>query len=171
MDEHADTRTLAAALVARLDVAAERLSQHAAADDVSALVEPDPSTGERWNAGQVWGHLTEAYHYWLTQTRMILAAQSSRPVPCGRSGDDPERMAAIEAGGRESSLEPLASRLESDIVEVRALLVDLPPEAWSLQVEHQGLGTMDLASLVDHFFVLHLEEHADQLDALGSRRG
>lgn len=171
VDEHPDTRTPAAALVARLDAVAERLSQHAAADDASALAEPDPNAGERWNAGQVWGHIAESYRYWLTQTRMVLAARSSKPVPCGRSSTDPGRVAAIEAGRRESSLEPLASRLESTIAEVRALLVDLTLEAWSLQVEHRSLGTMDLAGLVDYFLVSHLEGHADQLDALGSGRG
>ena len=46
------------------------------------------------------------------------------------------------------------------------------PQAWQAHGTHPTRGTMTVERLVEEFIVGHLEEHADQLEALrGVRRG
>jgi len=155
----------AAALIARLDAVAERLARHAAAGGPPDLTEPDPATGERWDAGQVWAHLVEFVPYWMAQLRRILEARSPEPLAFGRVKSDAGRLAAIEAGRHESPRAQMA-RLGAAIAELRGMLGELPPAAWSARGQHSTRGAMDLARIVEEFLVGHLEEHADQLDGL-----
>lgn len=165
VDGPREATTLASGFIARLDTVAERLRRQAAAATPPGLTVPDADTGERWEAGQVWAHLAELLPYWMSQVRMLLAAGPSRPLPFGRVKSDPDRIARIEAGRREPP-RVLMSRIAAAIAEVRALLSDLPSEAWPTQGEHPTLGTMDFARIVEEFLVGHLEEHADQLEGL-----
>lgn len=54
----------AASFLARLDAVERRLEAHAARSP-AGLSEPEPVTGERWDAGQVWAHVAEFIPYWL----------------------------------------------------------------------------------------------------------
>jgi hypothetical protein len=157
-----------AELLQRLDSAEQRLAQHAhvEAERVAARrTDPDCSTGEQWEWGQVWAHLAEFIPYWLEQSRAVISAYRGEPVPFGRVKSNPERIAAIERE-RGVAVEQLWQRLHEHIAELRAFLVELPDDARAVRGVHQTLGVMPLPRIVDEFLVGHLEEHTDQLDGL-----
>jgi hypothetical protein len=154
-------------LLARLNAAEARLAAHAQADR-PGLTRPDESTGERWEAGQVWAHLAESPGYWVGQIRAILAARAAgepEPIPFGRTRADPTRAAAIEARRRD---EPAALLLDvrAAIAAAAALCRSLSAEDWQTSGAHPLLGAMTLPAIVERFLVAHLEEHAAQLDEL-----
>ena len=147
----------------RLDAVEQRLRAHA--ESVSAgLTDPDQTSGERWDEGQVWAHLAEFSPYWVGQIRAVVAAPED-PAPFGRTKADPGRLAAI-AGGRERTPAEALGDVVAGIAGVRTLLVELPNAAWRRSGLHSSLGVMPLTRIVDEFLVGHLEEHADQLDRL-----
>lgn len=152
-------------VTARLDAVERRLRDHAAAPAPPGLTAPDPPTGERWEAAQVWAHLGEFVPYWLDQVRLVVGAASDEAVPFGRVKSDPQRVAAIE---RDRTLAPpvLMERIAGQIDAARALLGSLDAAAQSRRGVHPTLGVMDVDAIVDEFVVGHLEQHADQLDAL-----
>jgi len=59
-------------------------------------------------------------------------------------------------------------RLDRQIEDARALIAELPSEAWGRRGVHQTLGVMDLPAIFEEFLVGHLEAHAAQLDGLRS---
>ena len=73
--------------LARLDAVEARLAALAeSSPPPDALTGADPSSGERWDRGQVWAHLAEFIPYWIAQSRPILEAQpSGEPVRFGRT--------------------------------------------------------------------------------------
>lgn len=153
------------ALIARLAEAERRLAEHAAAPLPEGLSDPDPGAEERWEAGQIWAHLAEFPAYWLAQAQRVIAQPTHSPVPFGRVKTDAGRLAAIE---RDRHTDP-AALLER----VRAALADTTDaarawdaETWRLRGMHPTLGEMTIERIVERFLVDHLEEHADQLDAL-----
>ena len=152
---------------ARLDAVEKRLAAHVVADfPAGARTSPDPPTGERWEAGQVWAHLAEFIPYWIDQAQLLLDQEQGRdPVPFGRTKSDPGRLAAIESD-RHSSQRRLGESVLGDIGLLRAFLVGLDDNAWSACGTHPTLGVMDLKDFVEEFLVGHLEQHADQLDEL-----
>lgn len=87
----------------RLDVIEARLAAAAASEPApGALTDADPSSGERWDRGQVCAHLAEFIPYWIEQTRPVISGQpSGAPVRFGRTRNDPERIGAIERDRRE----------------------------------------------------------------------
>src|SRR5438552_1680541 len=56
--------TPAAHFLTRLDAVELRLDAHARSEPPTGLTDPDPPTGEQWDAGQVWSHLAEILYYW-----------------------------------------------------------------------------------------------------------
>ena len=59
--------------LARLDAVEARLAALAeSSPPPDALTGADPSTGERWDRGQVWAHLAEFIPYWIAQSGPIL---------------------------------------------------------------------------------------------------
>src|SRR6202011_3333756 len=130
-----------------------------------ALTEPDPGSGERWDAGQVWAHMAEFVSYWLDQVRSIIAAEPEDPVPCGRTKEDAGRLAAI-ARDRTVSVPVLWSATLTDIESFRSFLEKLDERAWHVRGLHVSRGVMPLDHIVDEFLVGHLEQHADQLSTL-----
>ncbi|MDQ6846534.1 MAG: DinB family protein [Candidatus Dormibacteraeota bacterium] len=151
----------------RLDAAEERLRAHAARDfPADALTSPDPPTGERWEAGQVWAHVAEFIPYWLGEAALVVEQGGVQPVPFGRTKSDPGRIAAIE---RDRSIDQarLWHRTAGDIASLRAFLDGLG-EDWSTRGLHPTLGEMDLSQIIDEFLVGHLEQHAGQLDQLAA---
>ncbi|MDQ3870673.1 MAG: DinB family protein, partial [Chloroflexota bacterium] len=164
---HSGRASRRAALVARLDSAEQRLEQLAVAEP-RGLTEPDPPTGERWEAGQVWAHVAEFPSYWLDQIRQILAADPARqPIPFGRTKTDRGRLAAIERDRHEPPA-ALLVRASTAIAEARDFVERLELDRWSARGLHPTLGEMDVSRILDEFIVRHLEEHADQLERLAS---
>jgi hypothetical protein len=130
-----------------------------------ALTEPDPGSGERWDAGQVWAHMAEFVSYWLDQVRSIIAADTEEPVPFGRTKEDAGRIAAI-ARDRTVSVPVLWSATLTDIESFRSFLEKLDERAWHVRGLHPSRGVMPLDRILDEFLVGHLEQHADQLSTL-----
>ncbi|MGH2380548.1 MAG: hypothetical protein ACRDG7_04920 [Candidatus Limnocylindria bacterium] len=153
------------ALLARLADAERRLAERADAPVPSGLTEPDPGAEERWDAGQVWAHLAEFPAYWLAQAHRVVALPTHEPVPFGRVKTDSSRLEAIE---RDRATDPAAllERVRSSLAEVSDAARLLEPDAWRLRGQHPTRGEMTVHQIFEFFIVEHLEEHADQLDAL-----
>jgi hypothetical protein len=156
----------AAGFVERLDAVTERLHVLASRENpAGALTEPDPPTGERWEAGQVWAHMAEFVPYWTAEMAQVVDRGMTAPDPFGRTKADPTRIAAIERD-RHHNRGALWRRLAGDIARLRAYLLGLDAEAWTARGQHSTFGTIELPGIVDEFLVGHLEQHAAQLEAL-----
>ena len=135
-----------------------------------ALTDADPSSGERWDRGQVWAHLAEFIPYWIAQTRPVLRGQASgEPVPFGRTKSDPERIGAIERD-RHEAVSTLWASTREDIGLLRTFLSGLAPEQWLDVGLHPTRGPMPVSEINEEFLVGHLEQHADQLEGLSAQR-
>jgi hypothetical protein len=150
----------------RLDSVEERLRVHATRDFPSdALTAPDPPTGERWEAGQVWAHVAEFIPYWVGEATLVIERGKDTPEPFGRTKSDPGRIAAIERD-RSTDRVRLWHRITGDVAGLRAFLAGLDDSAWTAVGVHPTLGLMGLAAILNEFLVGHLEQHAAQLDQL-----
>ena len=154
----------------RLDAVEQRLAAHAAAPPPPGLTDPDPPTGERWDAGQVWAHLAEFLPYWRRELDAVVGAGSAEPVPFGRTKADAGRIAAIERRRHEDPA-ALMREVAGHVAEWRAWLAALPERGWDAVGAHPTLGDLDMDAMLTHFVVGHLEEHADQLDGLRTPPG
>lgn len=157
-----DTRDL----LARIDSAERRLSHFAETPPPpSALTRAEPSTGERWDAGQAWAHLAEFVPYWLTEAQRVADAANAEPVAFGRVQSDPDRIARIAEGRRE--LPPVQmERLARELRALRSWLTGLAPADLQRTGVHQTRGPMSVREIIDRFIAAHLEEHAAQLGEL-----
>jgi hypothetical protein len=158
--------------IQRLDAVEERLAAQAAISSRTrgALTAPDPASGERWDAGQVWAHLAEFVPYWVGQLQVVLRDYDGEPVQFGRTQTDAGRLAAIERD-RTQPVSVLWADTHTDIEQLRRFLQGLDGEAWSARGLHPTLGVLDADRIVDDFLVGHLEQHADQLDELARDGG
>jgi hypothetical protein len=156
-------------LLERLDVAEARLRQHAAIA-ADGLTPADEKTGERWEPGQAWGHIAEFVPYWHGQIARVLEPGAMRPVSFGRVANDPDRLAAIEAGRGDSPADQMG-RVAGAVAAVRTYLGSLSEDDLAVRGTHPTLGEMDVRSIAERFVVRHLEEHAGQLDRLGTDAG
>jgi hypothetical protein len=154
-------------LVGRLADAERRLAEHASRPLPKALSDPDPGSEERWEAGQVWAHLAEFPEYWLNQARRVIALPTTEPVPFGRVKTDSGRIEAIE---RERHTDPqaLMDRVRAQLAEVVDAARSWTPEEWQRRGIHPVRGEMTVETIMKVFIVDHLEEHADQLDAMAA---
>jgi hypothetical protein len=161
--------SITADYLARLDAVEARLAA-AAADEPAAgsLTGADADTGERWERGQVWAHLSEFIPYWIAQAGPVLRNQHSDAlVLFGRTKRDPERIGAIERD-RHQPVSLLWEDTRADIAALRAFLGTIGPDRWAMSGVHPTLGPMTVDQLVERFLVGHLEEHADQLEGMTS---
>jgi len=154
----------------RLDEVRARLEELSASPPAPGLTEPDPSTGERWDWGQVWAHLAEFVPYWCGEVSLIVRAEATAPVPFGRTKTDRGRVEAIEAD-RHRPPAGLMSRLAGQLDQLRRLLRELTPADWQRRGMHATLGEMEMPAVFRDFLVGHLEAHADQLDRLRAHSG
>jgi hypothetical protein len=151
----------------RLDLVEARLAAAAAIEPTpGALTDADPTSGERWDRGQVWAHLAEFIPYWIEQTRPVIPGQpSGAPMRFGRTRNDPERIGAIERDRREPVTE-LWTATREHIALLRIFLAELSPEQWDAVGLHPTRGPMSVSEITEEFLVGHLEQHADQLEGL-----
>lgn len=159
-------------LAERLDAVERRLVEHASAATPRGLTDPEPDSGERWEAGQVWAHLAEFPAYWLDQVESVLERArggEQGPIPFGRTKTDLSRIAAIERD-RAASREMLLDRTRDGIARAREAIRSLPAEAWETAARHPTRGELKAGAILRQFVVEHLEEHAAQLDSLGKER-
>jgi DinB family protein len=151
--------------VARLDVVERRLERLAASGTPQGLTEPDPDTEERWEASQVWAHMAEFVPFWRGELERVVAAFDGDPVPFGRTKADPARIAGIEMGRREP-VTYLQARVHEEMAELRRYLSGLTAAEWNAVGRYVRGNEMDLEAIAERFLINHLEEHADQLEAL-----
>lgn len=151
--------------IARLDAVRDRL--HAlAARELRGLTPADPSTGERWESGQVWAHLAEFGDYWLDELDCVLHA-TKWPVPFGRVKTDAGRIAAIERD-RSVAVPELVARIDRSMARLEDQLRRMTNYDWEKTGLHSTLGVMSIDDQLQHFHIGHYEEHADQLDSLST---
>jgi hypothetical protein len=153
--------------LARLDAVEARLAAAAGAEPPpGSLTGADAETGEQWERGQVWAHLSEFIPYWIAQAGPVLEERGSDAlVPFGRTKRDPERIGAIERN-RHEPVSLLWNDTRRDIATLRAFLGTIGPDQWATSGAHPTLGPMTVDALVERFLVGHLEEHADQLEGM-----
>jgi hypothetical protein len=155
-----------AQLLDRLDAVEARLAARStAAPAAGALTDPDPGSGERWQMGEVWAHIAEFVPYWIDQAQLVANSYADEPVPFGRTKSDAGRIAAI-ARDRDQPVTVLWAVTHSDIESLRHVIASLDNIAWKARGLHSTHGVMSMDRIIDEFLVGHLEEHADQLDAL-----
>ena len=65
---------------------------------LDGLTDPDPATGERWDAGQVWAHIAEFVPYWIAQAERVLASEFRRPGAVRPDPDQPGARGSHRAG-------------------------------------------------------------------------
>ena len=155
-------------LLARLAVAEGRLAAQAE-HPPPGLTDPDPATGEQWDAGQAWAHVAEFVPYWQGEAEKVIlgADRGNGPVPFGRTAEDSGRIGAIERGRQEPPTRQM-SRLAGELARLRTYLLTLTPGQWSARGVHPRRGEMTVAEIIDRFVVSHLEEHAEQLEKLAA---
>ena len=149
----------------RLDAVEARLAQIASADPHPGLTEPDPSDGDRWEAGQAWSHIAEFVPYWMSEAEKVIGAASPDPVPFGRIKTDEARIGAIERGRHEAATDVI-SRVSASIEAARVFTAELDEREWEARGAHQTQGVMTVRDIFDRFVARHLEEHAEQLEKL-----
>jgi len=150
---------------ARIDAVEARLRN--LATPTQGLTGPDPTTGEQWEAGQVWGHITEFIPFWVEQAGDVIDAYQGEPVPFGRIRSDPTRLAGIEQG-LHVAIATMWQEVQADIADLRLFLAALP-EGWADSVGlHSTLGPLPMERIINNFLVGHLEEHAEQLEGLAT---
>jgi hypothetical protein len=137
----------------------------AVAIPAEGLTEADPATGERWEAGQVWGHIAEFIQFWVEQAGDVVDAYQGDPIAFGRTRTDPTRLAGIEQG-HHVTIDNLWLEVQADLADLRRFLKALPA-GWANSVGlHSTLGPVPTERVIENFLVGHLEEHAAQLEGL-----
>jgi hypothetical protein len=126
---------------------------------------PDPATGERWDAGQIWAHLADFVPYWISQAERVLAADSPDPVPFGRARASADHIAAIERD-RHQGPNALWHDVKEDLNDLGAFLGDISDRAWLTKGLHPTRGVMTISQLIEELLIGHLEHHATQLEGL-----
>jgi len=126
---------------------------------------PDPETGERWNRGNVLGHVAEMLDFWTDQSRAVLAGQTV--VGRGEPGYA-RRQEGIERGEVVEESE-LRGSIERSLRDLDGLLAETPPESLQIRIVYRrkdGDRDLTLGEFIDQFLVGHLEEHLAQLESL-----
>ena len=125
----------------------------------------DAETGERWDRGNVLGHVAEMIPYWTAQARAVLSGVADM-------GRDAEGSAQRREGIdhlREVGEEALARRIEAGLDGLIALLGDLRESDLERPVTYHmpsGDQEHDLRFCVEVLLIGHLEGHLRQLEEL-----
>lgn len=127
----------------------------------------DPETGERWDRGNVLGHMAEMLPFWTAQVRGVLAGAG------GIGRDDQgwaERREGIEHG-RDAGGEELLHRVDEGISGLLALLGELRDEDLDrkLVIHDSGSSSTEvvLRTALEQRLVGHIEAHLRQIDQSG----
>ena len=127
---------------------------------------PDPKTGERWNRGNVLGHMAEMLGFWPDQLRAALAGAEA--VGRGEPGYA-QRKAGIARGTVVGEAE-LRSEIASGLEALAQLLAGIDDAAFARPVEYRtataGSRKVTVAEFVEELMVGHVEGHLEQLESL-----
>jgi DinB family protein len=127
---------------------------------------PDPQTGERWNAGNVLGHVAEMLPYWTEQARGVLGGATE----VGRDEAGSRRRREWIDEGKELPESVLRERVEEGLGGVLALLGDMKDadlERKAVYHAHAGDTEITLREYFERLLIGHFEGHLDQLEGLG----
>ena len=154
-----------APLMDRLDAAEARLASLSQVPFPPGRTDPDPGGEETWDAARVWAHLAEFLSYWTAQAAEIAASPAGATPTFGRLKADPTRVDPIE---RDRLLPPdeLWRRLEDGIGRSRAQFAHYSAAELDRQAIHPVFGQQPVRFILERFVIVHLEEHANQLDKL-----
>lgn len=125
----------------------------------------DERTGERWDRGNVLGHVAEMLPFWTVQVRSVLDGG-------GEMGRDPVGMAQRRMGidsGREAGEDGLLTRVDEGMASLQSLLADMRDADLDRPLRFRSADSernVDLRFAVEHMLIGHLEEHLGQLRAL-----
>jgi hypothetical protein len=148
----------------RLEAAARQLGETPATGP-GVYGAPDPETGERWNAGNLLGHVAEMIPFWLDQARGVLAGRTE----LGRGVEGYEhRRQGIDAGATLEEAE-LRRRIDSAIKQAGELLGGVSAADLDRKVTYRsrdGERQATFGELLDELIVSHVEAHAKQLAEL-----
>jgi hypothetical protein len=126
---------------------------------------PDDQTGERWDRGNVLGHVAEMLPFWTVQVREVLDGG-------GRMGRDQVGIAQRRMGidsGREVGEDSLLHRVDEGMAGLVALLAGMQDADLDRPLRFGSAGAerdVDLRYAVEHMLIGHLEEHLVQLRTL-----
>src|SRR5438874_6828886 len=126
---------------------------------------PDPETGERWNAGNVLGHLAEMLPFWVDQVRGVLAGREE----LGRGVEGYERRRQGIDSGQTLTEAELRKRVAAGVDEARTLFDEMTPPDLQRGVTYRTRKderSANLGELLDDLIVAHVEAHAKQLEEL-----
>lgn len=147
----------------RIDDVERRLGEQARLSGGSTGA--DPSSGEVWERGQVWGHLAEFIAFWTEQAGDVIDEYEGTPVVYGRRRDDPARTQGIEMG-LAVEIATLWGEVQTDLRALRDFLHALP-DGWNSAVgSHPTQGEVPAERIIESTLIGHLEEHAAQLEAI-----
>ena len=129
---------------------------------LAARFDHDPEAA--WGPMELLAHVTEMLPYWLGEVERVLAGPAE-PVPFGRVGTDPVRIALI---GRDRTLPTgeLYTRIDSWLERWSHRLASLTPAQRAKLGLHPRLGEMTVEAIVERMIVHHLDEHVDQLESI-----
>ena len=117
-----------------------------------------------WGPPEVLAHVAEMLPYWQGEVERILAGQPG-PVPFGRIGTDPVRVAIIERD-RSLPVGELYERIETGFDRWSRRLPTLTPDDWSALGAHPIRGDLSITAILERLILAHTEEHAEQLEGL-----
>jgi hypothetical protein len=125
----------------------------------------DEQTGERWDRGNVLGHVAEMLPFWTLQVRAVLDGG----VDMGRDRVGvAQRRVGIDSG-REAGEDGLLGRVDEGMAGLQALLADMSDADLARPVRYhsgESLREADLRFAVEGLLIGHLEDHLGQLRSL-----
>ena len=155
-------------LVARLHAAADRVGAVRPAVEAGA---PWPLSGNfgtepeaSWGPPETLAHVAEMLPFWLGEIERIVAGGRT-PAPFGRVATDQLRLLILE---RDRSLPPreLFDRIATGAERTERRLRTLTAAEAGRVGAHPRAGEMTVEAVAERFIVTHLEEHAEQLEAV-----
>jgi hypothetical protein len=117
-----------------------------------------------WGPNELLAHVAEMLPYWLGEVERIRAGPG-QPVPFGRVGTDPVRIAII---GRDRTLPigELYARIHDGLARWAGRLETLTPAQRATVGLHPTIGEMTVEAIAERQVVTHLEGHVHQLQAI-----
>jgi len=158
------------------EIESYRLRAEAARREVAALPRlgwgeagpADEETGERWDRGNVLGHVAEMLPLWTAQVREVVEGGRTE---IGRDELGVARRRQAIAGGREAGEEELLRRIGAGLDGLLALLGSLRTGDLDRRVTyrppHGPAREVDLRDPLENLLVGHVEAHLRQLRELG----
>lgn len=154
--------------MARTIAASDRLDQHRPAVEAGApwplAARFDHAPEASWGPTELLAHVAEMIPFWLGEVERILAGPPG-PVPFGRVGTDPIRIAII---GRDRTLPigELYARIHDGLARWSDRMRTLAPAQLEKVGLHPRMGEMSVEAIVERQVISHMDDHVRQLEAI-----